>query len=229
MARVTKNDMVIVNERAACIIKQAITDKRRNATELSTTIGKSKNYISNALKNGTMEKSPYLFMCSILELDPDLILKMPAEMQAQASEFDFHQFEKRMLISAMTAIHGDKKDTLDVLLKRIDILRDHVESLENRLILQAKVIEKQNGLLEQALAMKGTGVDRLQHERAVSFLKEKMQKGYAEESEVYRDADELGIARMDIADARKELGIITSFKGYGKNAHSILIYEEKEA
>lgn len=228
MAREAFVKIIDLSDYTVKSIKKAIKEKDVKFVDLNHMMGRGDTYLSCCLTKHRMDKYAFSLLCRLLEVNEEEMLNEPVSIQTPAEGFDIEEFKKAMRDAVVTAIPADQNDDMKILLKRIDILKDRVESLENRLILQMKSIEKQNGLLEQVLSMKGTSVDRLHHERAVSFLKEKMKNGYANESEVYRDADELGIARMDVADARKELGIITSFKGYGKNAHSILIYEEKE-
>lgn len=216
---------------AITTIKKAIIDKGMNGAEFSEMLGRDDSYISHVF-SGQQTLTPRMLelICRVLEINKEA-LNEPLKSEPKEAAFDIDKFVEALKNKGVTLMPEQQSDPRYVdanqsVLRRLDKIHARVESLDEQMKQIKNGIETQNRYIAQLLDKFGTDEERLATERAITFLKDKMKNGHANESDVYREADEQGISRLALGDARKELGIVTTFRGYGKNTHSVLIYEK---
>lgn len=154
---------------------------------LSLELGRNETYVSCMRKNPERTEQEEKLICMILGLEPGSLIQSDDDKPKKLSE-----------------------EILRILRK------------------QQKTIDEQNELLEKIYSKLNTNTIQLERirdslsktngkELAVSFLKDALSGGRLNANVIFARSDEAGIAREELAYAKKELGVEVDVQGYGKN------------
>lgn len=194
-----------------------LVDKGYDMKKLSEMCGKESGYISHRFGRceGVFDATFFKLMCLVLGAEEeDLIYK--EKQVAEVGNFDtsiFADIEKRII---------DKIESMQI---QIDVLE--VELTKTRKLCESLEVEIQGtrkastNASNMAVAIREEMKSLASYDplgRAKKLIEELLgTDGYAEESEILSSADAVGISKADMLTAKKQLGLQTSFKGYGKN------------
>ena len=216
----------------------------RNITKegLSYELGRSKSYICNVLRRGTISPREERVICKMLDLEEGTFVKQE-EQALQAQPFDMERFES-IRKGIGTVLEGFKASIADTLTEQVvnptirtqkeienqtKALSDIARCIRNLTELVSgqnenieKILSKTNANTLQLERMKDD-VRAVVHElkltdydRAVDFLKNVLKNGRVLKEEVEFQAKNEGIKEADLFKAKRDIHVDTATTGYGK-------------
>ncbi len=165
--------------------------KKRGKTKkgFSLEMGRSESFVNYIANNPDQPEAVERIMCLLLGLEPGSLVKEPEKKGMTAAQ-------------ALTVIR-------DEVLENRRIMQENFEKIWNKLNTNTVQLEK--------IKDKVNEVSKTDYDKAVEWLRDKMEGGRYDGAKLLMESEAAGIKRSDIMKAKAELGVRIQTTGYGKN------------
>lgn len=155
----------------------------------SLEMGRSESFVNYLVKNPEQPEAVERIACMLLGLEPGSLVKEPEKKGMTAAQ-------------ALTVIR-------DEILENRRIMQENFEKIWNKLNTNTIQLEK--------IKDKVNEVSKTDYDKAVEWLRDKMEGGRYDGAKLLMESEAAGIKRSDIMKAKAELGVRIQTTGYGKN------------
>lgn len=155
----------------------------------SLEMGRSESFVNYIANNPDQPEGVERIMCLLLGLEPGSLVKEPEKKGMTAAQ-------------ALTVIR-------DEILENRRIMQENFEKIWNKLNTNTVQLEK--------IKDKVNTMSKTDYDKALEWLKDKMEGGRYDGAKLLMESDAAGIKRSDVMKARNELKIKIQTTGYGKN------------
>lgn len=155
----------------------------------SLEMGRSESFVNYIANNPDQPEAVERIMCLLLGLEPGSLVKEPEKKGMTAAQ-------------VLTVIR-------DEILENRRIMQENFEKIWNKLNTNTIQLEK--------IKDKVNEVSKTDYDKAVEWLKDKMEGGRYDGAKLLMESEAAGIKRSDIMKAKAELGVRIQTTGYGKN------------
>lgn len=152
-------------------------------------MGRSESFVNYLVKNPEQPEAVERIACMLLGLEPGSLVKEPEKKGMTAAQ-------------ALTVIR-------DEILENRRIMQENFEKIWNKLNTNTIQLEK--------IKDKVNEVSKTDYDKAVEWLRDKMEGGRYDGAKLLMESEAAGIKRSDIMKAKAELGVRIQTTGYGKN------------
>ena len=156
----------------------------------SLEMGRSESFVNYIANNPDQPEAVERIMCLLLGLEPGSLVKEPEKKGMTAAQ-------------ALTVIR-------DEILENRRIMQENFEKIWNKLNTNTVQLEK--------IKDKVNTMSKTDYDKALEWLKDKMEGGRYDGAKLLMESDAAGIKRSDVMKSRNELKIKIQTTGYGKNA-----------
>lgn len=169
----------------------------KTKADLSRDMAKNRNFVGLIEKNPEQPAEVERLMCLLLGLDQGSLIRqeVPSGLSGEA----------RILEN----LHREVQDTRRAVEGCVEIL----EKIWSKVHANTLQLERVKDDLKECLQVVGM----TDYDKAVRFLKDTLNGGRIDGTEVLRMADAAGIKRADLNKAKRDIGVDTAVTGYGKN------------
>lgn len=150
---------------------------------------RSESFVNYIANNPDQPEGVERIMCLLLGLEPGSLVKEPEKKGMTAAQ-------------ALTVIR-------DEILENRRIMQENFEKIWNKLNTNTVQLEK--------IKDKVNEVSKTDYDKAVEWLRDKMEGGRYDGAKLLMESEAAGIKRSDIMKAKAELGVRIQTVGYGKN------------
>lgn len=161
--------------------------KTKNGFSLE--MGRSESFVNYLVKNPEQPEAVERIACMLLGLEPGSLVKEPEKKGMTAAQ-------------ALTVIR-------DEILENRRIMQENFEKIWNKMNTNTVQLEK--------IKDKVNTMSKTDYDKALEWLKDKMEGGRYDGAKLLMESDAAGIKRSDVMKARNELKIKIQTTGYGKN------------
>lgn len=155
----------------------------------SLEMGRSESFVNYIANNPDQPEGVERIMCLLLGLEPGSLVKEPEKKGMTAAQ-------------ALTVIR-------DEILENRRIMQENFEKIWNKMNTNTVQLEK--------IKDKVNTMSKTDYDKALEWLKDKMEGGRYDGAKLLMESDAAGIKRSDVMKARNELKIKIQTTGYGKN------------
>ena len=155
----------------------------------SLEMGRSESFVNYLVKNPEQPEAVERIACMLLGLEPGSLVKEPEKKGMTAAQ-------------ALTVIR-------DEILENRRIMQENFEKIWNKMNTNTIQLEK--------IKDKVNEVSKTDYDKAVEWLRDKMEGGRYDGAKLLMESEAAGIKRSDIMKAKAELGVRIQTTGYGKN------------
>ena len=155
----------------------------------SLEMGRSESFVNYIANNPDQPEAVERIMCLLLGLEPGSLVKEPEKKGMTAAQ-------------ALTVIR-------DEILENRRIMQENFEKIWNKLNTNTVQLEK--------IKDKVNTMSKTDYDKALEWLKDKMEGGRYDGAKLLMESDAAGIKRSDVMKAKAELGVRIQTTGYGKN------------
>ena len=155
----------------------------------SLEMGRSESFVNYIANNPDQPEAVERIMCLLLGLEPGSLVKEPEKKGMTAAQ-------------ALTVIR-------DEILENRRIMQENFEKIWNKL--NTNTVQLEN------IKDKVNTMSKTDYDKALEWLKDKMEGGRYDGAKLLMESDAAGIKRSDVMKARNELKIKIQTTGYGKN------------
>lgn len=223
-------------------IKEYFAEKEISIEEAAEQFGFTSMYFSQMLDSGEMPYVTYQLICKLLNVKEEQFLDVPkpgkpkeapGNTEAMQQVLIMQQNMERMITEQTKEIQS-VKDTLKMLSSDVTTIGNLIAGLVTSGKESKDILDIITGLLKEIREAEQVHTDQAQEtekpqelSKEAEFVKNMMaSKGYAYEEDILRSAAEKGMDEKAVLKAKKELNVVLSFSGYGKNQKKIWRHEK---